>query len=1314
MPALLESPSPISKQEEFVEKQIERARQHIRVLDWFSTGLFLLIGSLAFLLVVLLVDRSIETPAGTVWAVVGLYLASAAGFIYVTLYRPSRRQINPFYAARRVETSMAGSKNSVINYVDLKDDEKIPGSVKTAIGVRAAKDLKHVDLNRVLQKRQILWLAGVAAFFFVAALVVALLPPTRTSLALRSPKEGNITILQGEEFHVEVELNGRIPAPAERDHARVRLWFNADDPANFEERPLEPVEGQKRLFSITVPAKQTRNGFHYKLLAGNTQSPDYEVKVRIIPQFTGWSVEYAYPEYKQLEPLKTEDPNLVGYYGTTVTLTAFTNRPVKSGNIEIEGQPEAIAGQLLDDNAEAIRFRFSMLRNSRYRIRFITSDGDKNPDPQRYRMSLIDPKPLYLNYDVTFNYPAYLRFASETVTRKEPHLEAMRGTVVTLLAHANRPVKKAKIEFPGHEKAVEGIVDPAKPMQVKFVLPPLEKDGAYRVELTPATGEADAEPRVFNVRVLSDEKPQVVITKPEQQSVDLPANGTLQVEGEATDDIGIDKMNLRMQLISPGVPKPLAMKPYRGGQSFKRVADGSYPTKIDYKDFVELAKVKPDGAAGAGFELQPDMVIEYWLEAIDNCDVPPGPNHGTSLPKQIRIIAPIQKKPEQVQKEQQQRQQEQQKHEQQQDRKNAQEKREAKQQPQQGDPQQNQQGGKGQPDEQKKDGNPPQEGGAADGDPMPNPQQTPDDPDAKKDDEKVQQALNQNNPNAKGGAGEQNTKPMTPDGKQEEKKTDGSKEPSKNPDSKQEEKKADGGKSPDGKQQEKKADGGKEPLPKAEPKNDGGKGSDMQPNPSPKPEDFKDIADKLKSDDPKEREQAREQIRQSMEEAKKNPPKPQEQQNKIDEHRNKLDDEEKRDFDQAMKDIQKETENLQREERVKNAADKAKSDDPETRQQGQKEIEKELQNQKTRDDVDRQLQQLANDTKDPDKKKKLDDANTLSRNNLKKKDGNGTSEPQPQRKEEEDVDKLAKKLGKENEQEKKDAQEQLEKKLNDPKQHDKVQKQLDDIRNNIKDPQEQKNFDRSMQEMKDKTAKSDPKNQQPLPKPEDIEKFANKLTSDKKEERDQAQKDLENAMKKADGDPASQAQAKEQIDKVRDGIKDEKKKEQFDQAMQKIDNAVQQQRQDQQAKAEKKQKEEVGQLANDLKSGDAGKQKAAQEKLQDMLNDPKKQQAVKDELNKIKKDDPATAKNIDDALKKAEDNLAKKDGKDNPRPKKEDLAQLAKDLNSGDPGKQKAAQEKLQDLLKDPKNQQAVKDELDKVKKDNPDTAKKIDQALRK
>src|SRR3954453_11934199 len=126
MATLLDAPKPTAKIEEFVERQLTAARRRVRVLDFFLVGLALAAGSLAFLLLALLVNRYVELPRGAWWAVTVGYVGVASAFVYAGLFRGSRRDINPYFAARQVEQTLPDAKNSLVTFVDFEEDEKLP------------------------------------------------------------------------------------------------------------------------------------------------------------------------------------------------------------------------------------------------------------------------------------------------------------------------------------------------------------------------------------------------------------------------------------------------------------------------------------------------------------------------------------------------------------------------------------------------------------------------------------------------------------------------------------------------------------------------------------------------------------------------------------------------------------------------------------------------------------------------------------------------------------------------------------------------------------------------------------------------------------------------------------------------------------------------------------------------------------------------------------------------------------------------------------------------------------------------------------
>ena len=503
MATLLDAPK-VPRVEEFVEKQLTAARRRVRVLDFFLAGLVLAVGSLALLLVALFINRYVETPRGTGWVALGAYLALATGFIYAAVFRPSRRQINPYFAARRVEKTVPNAKNSLVTWVDFEEDERLPGSIRTAIGQKAARDLKGVDLNRAIENRRIVWLATAAGIIALASLVVAFLKPTRTELRLEEPKNGDITVFNNQDVNFQVRVLGRIPGQNDPDAVRLRLWYNADDADSYEDRPMRASEEDRQTFQLIVPAKQVRNGFQYKILAGKTETPAYTVTCKIIPEFTGFEVHYDYPAYLKRAIETTNDPNLLAPYGTLATLTVSTNREVKYGHIEIEGQAITIDGQPVEGRGDALQFLVPIEKESFFRIWFTTPEGDKNQDPARLRLGVIDPKPVFRMFDLAYTYPDYLRFKPMNVVDvREPEIEGLRGTKVVLTAKTTREIKEARVEIEGLP-AIVGQNVPDQPTWTRFTLPAIEKDGIAKLTFTPTSAEGSSALRSIPIRAIYD------------------------------------------------------------------------------------------------------------------------------------------------------------------------------------------------------------------------------------------------------------------------------------------------------------------------------------------------------------------------------------------------------------------------------------------------------------------------------------------------------------------------------------------------------------------------------------------------------------------------------------------------------------------------------------------------------------------------------------------------------------------------------------------------------------------------------------------
>ncbi len=571
MSTVTETPAnPVFKYESYVESQLGKAQSRIRLLDLAVAGLILVGGTLLYAVTMAFLDRVFELPSIVRQSAFGLYVLAALVFVGVALSRIVFRRVNPYYAALQVEHGLEDVKNSVVNWLDLRERE-LPAAIRNAVSQRAAKDLARADLDQLLSTRWTRWIGAVTGGLLLSLIVLFFLSPpqffsllkrsfvpftegtlaTRTQLTLLQPEGGDVTVAVGRAVTFAVGVDGRVPEAGHPDSVRLRYRYQPTDP--YVERPLAPADSSRH-WNLVLPAGEVRHGFWYTVAGGDAETPEYRVQVRSTPLVTGTKVTYEFRKYLNRPDQTSDDPNLEGVRGTKVTIAAQTNRTVRDGQLEFTPRPGA------------------------------------------------DGKP------------------------------------------------KAATITPAQRVADD-------PRALSFQQIVLVESGTYRVWFTAAEGEKNADPVPHTVRVLDDEAPKVVLTKP-GQPVSLPANGTLSIEGAARDDFGLAHMTLKMEIEGQEQSKP-----YRPGKSFQ-FENGNYPLKLDYKDVLELEKIKQANGQG----LQPGASIEYWLEAADNYDYPQ-PNIGKSERFKI-TISPPESDPEKKQEQQRQRQREkneQQQHEQKQD-----------------------------------------------------------------------------------------------------------------------------------------------------------------------------------------------------------------------------------------------------------------------------------------------------------------------------------------------------------------------------------------------------------------------------------------------------------------------------------------------------------------------------------------------------------------------------------------------------------------------------------------------------------------------
>lgn len=520
-----------------VQEQLNRARRRIRLLDLTAASLGFVALVLAYFLGVALLDRRIDLAIEIRQIALGAFVLAGAAYLIFAVLRPLLRPVNPYYAAVELERVVPQAKNSIVNWLDLHE-QPLPPVIRAALAQRAARDLGRADIDQALRGRH-----AVIAGGFVAALLLgvgilylwcggeqfrslvarAFFPfasepmGKRTRLTLVRPISGDATIAANQSLSVAVRVEGRVPDPAKPDALKLLLRYGEDEP--YEEQLLEPED--VGVWATTVPAFRTRQGFLYKVVGGDDETPEYRVTVRAAPGISSFEVTYRYRPYLGWKDRTSPDANLKELRGTEAVIVAHTNRPVKAGQLDLESATgkRRLDAEFVDGDPQALRFR---------------------------------------------------------------HV--------------------------------------------------LDTDGSYRIAFTTTDGETSATANPYSITVLPDQPPRVELTKP-GEDVRRPANGTLKLEGAASDDIGLHSLTLHLQIVDG--PK-LARRPYRDGRSF-RFTDGTSPKTLEYRDFVALDEVKDE--MGKPYPLRKGQVLECWLEALDCCDFPE-PNRAESRHFRVTIDEP--------------------------------------------------------------------------------------------------------------------------------------------------------------------------------------------------------------------------------------------------------------------------------------------------------------------------------------------------------------------------------------------------------------------------------------------------------------------------------------------------------------------------------------------------------------------------------------------------------------------------------------------------------------------------------------------------
>ncbi len=415
--------------DDFIESKIESTRSMVKVVDLATAVVTLVIGVLAYLLVVALVEHWIVPGGFSVIERTGLFgvlIVSIGYFAYKRVWPPLVRAINPVYAAQAIEHGSPALKNSLINLLFFRERRTgISDAVYRTLEEQAAQRLTRVpaetSVDRSLLIRlgyvlvAIVALAGLYKVFSPKDPIVSagrvllpwahLVPASRVSIEAVTP--GTVTVSRGEFVDVSAEVRGL------REDEEIVVRYTTDDgqvvgraiPMKLDRDGLRYTGRLSEEASGSESVGLTRS-LKYRLEAGDARSLDYAVTVVSAPSILVERIDYHYPPYTGLVDRSVDAlGDIRAIEGTRMTIHARANGAIRVADVDFDadGRPD-VRMNVKETGANAsfeLGLRDDRLtpRHASYVLRFTNDEGRVNRDPVKHSIAVerdLDPEAAVL------------------------------------------------------------------------------------------------------------------------------------------------------------------------------------------------------------------------------------------------------------------------------------------------------------------------------------------------------------------------------------------------------------------------------------------------------------------------------------------------------------------------------------------------------------------------------------------------------------------------------------------------------------------------------------------------------------------------------------------------------------------------------------------------------------------------------------------------------------------------------------------------------------------------------------------------------
>lgn len=396
-----------AKLDHYLQSQMRKTGNQVRLIDLFTCCMKLFAGVLAGLFLLAVIDGWVFELSGWArWGSLFLLLGGAVAYTVLSIVPLLIRKINPVYAAQVVESAQPNMKNSLINYLLLRQQPgKVSRRVVEIVGSRAANDISGVPVENTVDKSHTIKAALILTMMVIVlgaykvfspkdpfqtfARILApssdISKPARVSISEVTP--GNTEVFFGQQLQVSAFISGTF------DPESARVIFSTLD-GQIVDGSIRMEKQNNNLYSCQLKTGERgiEQSLRYRIVAGDGMSNEYEVTMTSSPILTVESIHYLPAEYMELSEYTDQGVTTIKHYeGTEVTINAIANADIRSCYMQLLREQDGkyiavkkVSMEKIDDRHARGRLKLQLNANrdgqsyTHYQMHLITNDGGRS------------------------------------------------------------------------------------------------------------------------------------------------------------------------------------------------------------------------------------------------------------------------------------------------------------------------------------------------------------------------------------------------------------------------------------------------------------------------------------------------------------------------------------------------------------------------------------------------------------------------------------------------------------------------------------------------------------------------------------------------------------------------------------------------------------------------------------------------------------------------------------------------------------------------------------------------------------------------